>query len=435
MQWFLLMLLGILMTGHVVYACESVGEPQEWSVPVAGNLYRSEPHHRDWSLERNGNLVWSDADAVYSIFVHLDGPASIGLAFDARVSEGQSLIRVAVGSDMFSTTVQGSEFARHAVGSVSIEQPGYIRIDIQGIKREGPDFAEIKGLVVRSETERLKLTCVATNDGNMFYWGRRGPSVHLRYVVPRELDLEYAYSEITVAQGDDPVGSYFMANGFGEGYFGFQVNSPNERRVLFSVWSPFQTDNPRDIPDDQRVKMLKRGPGVKTGEFGNEGSGGQSFLVYPWSTGKTYRFLTRVTPNSDGSTDYTSWFGDKQAEEWRLIASFRRPKTETYLRGFHSFLENFDPSTGHLTRRGQHENIWVCDKDGNWHECLSAQFSVDATGGGGHRLDFAGGSTGPAFFLRNGGFFSESVSPGAKFSRTSTVDDRPMIDFDRLPRE
>ena len=31
-----------------------------------------------------------------------------------------------------------------------------------------------------------------------------------------------------------------MANGFGEGYFGIQVNGPNERRVLFSVWSPFK---------------------------------------------------------------------------------------------------------------------------------------------------------------------------------------------------
>jgi hypothetical protein len=47
--------------------------------------------------------------------------------------------------------------------------------------------------------------------------------------------------EITVPVGQDPIGSYFMANGFGEGYFGFQVNSKTERRVLFSVWSPFRT--------------------------------------------------------------------------------------------------------------------------------------------------------------------------------------------------
>ncbi len=104
----------------------------------------------------------------------------------------------------------------------------------------------------------------------MFYWGRRGPSVHLSYQVPRALNLRYAYSEITVPEGQDPIGSFFMANGFGQGYFGIQVNGPKERRVLFSVWSPFRTNNPRDIPKDQRVVALASGPKVHVGEFGNE---------------------------------------------------------------------------------------------------------------------------------------------------------------------
>ena len=53
-----------------------------------------------------------------------------------------------------------------------------------------------------------------------------------------------------------------MANGFGEGYFGMQVNGPSERRVLFSIWSPFRTDNPREIPADQRIVALGKGNGV-----------------------------------------------------------------------------------------------------------------------------------------------------------------------------
>jgi hypothetical protein len=226
-----------------------------------------------------------------------------------------------------------------------------------------------------------------------------------------------------------------MANGFGEGYFGIQVNSSSERRVLFSVWSPFQTDNPRDIPEDQRVKLLARGPDVKTGEFGNEGSGGQSYLIYPWQPGRTYMFLTQVHPNDDGSSTYTSWFGDKETNAWRLIASFRRPKTQTYLRGFHSFLENFDPNTGHQSRRGRHGNIWVMDTQGQWHECLDARFSVDATGQGRHRLDFVGGVDGERFYLQNCGFFNGSLKPGATLRRVSSNTTPPRIDLDRLPRE
>src|SRR5690606_21222867 len=94
----------------------------------------------------------------------------------------------------------------------------------------------------------MQVDYVQNDQGNMFYWGRRGPSVHLQYQFPRSTPLTYAYSEITVPKGQDAIGSYFMANGFGEGYFGMQVNSDTERRVLFSVWSPFQTDNPADIP-------------------------------------------------------------------------------------------------------------------------------------------------------------------------------------------
>jgi hypothetical protein len=269
----------------------------------------------------------------------------------------------------------------------------------------------------------------------MFYWGRRGPSVHLTYELPADRKLQYAYSEITVPGGEDPIGSYFMANGFAEGYFGIQVNSPHERRVLFSVWSPFRTDNPRDIPEDQRVVLLARGPEVKTGEFGNEGSGGQSFLVYPWKSNVTYRFLTEVKPDGEGSTTFTSWFGDKSASEWRLIASFRRPKTHTHLRRFHSFLESFNPAYGHIGRRARYGNVWVRDTDENWHECTKARFSVDATGSGRHRLDFAGRAEGKSFFLRNCGFFNETGKPGDTFTRESTAAEKPQIDFSGLPRE
>jgi hypothetical protein len=89
-------------------------------------------------------------------------------------------------------------------------------------------------------------------------------------------------NEITVPAGNDPVGSYFMGNGFGEGYFGIQVNSAIERKVLFSVWSPFETDDPREIPDDKKIILLKKGKEVHAGEFGSEGSGGQSYLKYNW---------------------------------------------------------------------------------------------------------------------------------------------------------
>jgi Domain of unknown function (DUF3472) len=78
--------------------------------------------------------------------------------------------------------------------------------------------------------------------------------------------------------------------------------------------------------------------------------------------------------------------------------------------------------------------MWVRDVDQQWHECTQARFSVDATGGGRHRLDFTGGSAGNQFFLQNCGFFDETGEPGKMFTRESSGKKPPSIDLDSLPR-
>lgn len=407
---------------------------EKWLVPVAGNAFPNPPSIGRFDVGRNGLLSWSEADRVFSIYFHVSRPAELALGINARVGSGRSTLTVRVGSQDFQLQAEGAEFSVHEIGRVEIPTAGYVRVDLQGSERSGETYAEIRELVVTSEAEGLVLSYVKSNEGNMFYWGRRGPSVHLRYEVPADRDLQYAYSEITIPPGQDTIGSFFMANGFREGYFGFQVNDAMQRRILFSVWSPFQTNDPRKIPADQRIETLAKGQDVHVGEFGNEGSGGQSFLVHPWKAGTTYRFLTEIKPDAANSTVYTAWFGDPTTETWRLIASFRRPQTETYLRGFHSFLENFNPSYGHIGRRGLYGNVWVCDTEGRWHECTTARFSVDATGGGHHRLDFTGGTEGDAFFLQNCGFLDSTGKPGETFHRQPSAERKPEIAFDQLPR-
>jgi hypothetical protein len=405
----------------------------DWAVPLAGNTFRTAPQPGGNDVQRNGTVAWSDPDSVLSVYFHVDRPAELRLQMKAAVRNGRSTISTRVGQDEVQVVVEEAEPTAHKIGNVKVAAAGYVRVDFQGVERTGDLFAEISELLVSSDADGLKVDFVRNNKGSMFYWGRRGPSVHLSYQVPRDRNLRYSYSEITVPKGQDPIGTFYMANGFGQGYFGMQVNGPNERRVLFSVWSPFKTDNPKDIPKEQRIVALARGPEVHIGEFGNEGSGGQSYLVYPWKAGNTYRFLTKVEPDGMGNTVYTSWFGDRTADEWRLIASFRRPQTDTHLRGHHSFLESFSPTRGYIGRRAFYGNVWVCDVDGKWHECTKARFSVDATGGGRHRLDFTGGADGKRFFLRNCGFFNETGRPGETFSREVTGTDGPGIDFETLP--
>ncbi len=408
-------------------------EVARWQVPFGGNAYlTASADGSNDGLGRDGSTRWQDGRSVFSVFFRADRAALLDLALRLKVPQGTSMIRATVGGKAFELKASGAEMHEVKLGQVEVKEAGYLRVDLQGVSKEGAVFGEVSELVVSSPAAGLKLDFVRNNEGNMFYWGRRGPSVHLGYPMPRDKDIEYAYSELTVPVGEDPIGSYFMANGFGEGYYGIQVKSPTERWILFSVWSPFQTDNPRDIPEAERVVMLAKGEGVRVGEFGNEGSGGQSFLVYPWKAGVTYRFLTSVKPDGQGNSIYAAWFGEVGKDGWKLIARFKRPKTDKHLTGFHSFLENFSDRHGYLGRRALHGNQWVRDTDGGWHELTEARFTGDATAGGGHRLDYAGGVSGKAFFLRNGGFFSDNVKLNQSFKREPTPEAKPVIDFGKL---
>ena len=394
-----------------------------WSVPLAGNAYVT----RGDGAGPGGR--WDQPDTVVSVYFHVDRPAELMLALNARLPQGSSKIRATVAGETFAVDLEGDRIA--PLGKIRVEKAGYVRVDLQGVERTGPVFAGAGDLVVTSEDRDVSLAYVKDNQGNRFYWGRRGPSVHLSFQPPKDKTIEWFYSELTVPEGMDPIGSYFMANGFGEGYFGIQVKSPNERWILFSVWSPFSTDNPREIPEEKRVVLLAKGKDVHGGEFGGEGSGGQSYMRYPWKAGSTYGFLNRAKPDGKGNTVYTGWFISPETKEWQLIASFKRPATAKHLTGVHSFLENFADRHGWQVREGHYGNQWARDTEGKWHPLTVARFTGDDIASRGYRLDFAGGVVGESFFMRNGGFFDDTVKLNSVFTRPPHGS-APKIDFDKL---
>jgi hypothetical protein len=79
-----------------------------------------------------------------------------------------------------------------------------------------------------------------------------------------------------------------------------------------------------------------------------------------------------------------------------------------------------------------HGNQWARDTGGNWHELTKVRFTGDDIANRKYRLDYAGGAEGGEFFMRNGGFFAETVKPGTAFERKSTPSKKPVIDLDAL---
>jgi len=397
------------------------------NVPVSGNSWvvNPAPGNSD-SISHNGSMKWADPDSIIRTWFKTSQAGEIKLAVRVRVEQGASKIRFAFGGKSSAVTINNADFEAIPLGTVKDVAAGYHALEMQGVAKQGSSFAEVSDILVLCEDQ-----IYFVNDE--FYWARRGPSVHLNLIPPQNSgDILYFYNEVTVPEGSDVPGSYYMATGFSGGYFGIQANSPTERKILFSVWSPYQTNNPKEIPDEFRVKLLKKGDDVHGGEFGGEGSGGQSYRKYFWKTGVTYKFLIKGEPSENDSTDFTAWFFAPEIGKWELMASFRKPKGAGYLKNPHSFLENFIPDTGYLSRSVLFSNQWIYSADQRWSEITEFSFSCDNTGHKKNRLDFTGGSDGKSFFLKNCGFFDADVKPGTRFTREPTGKP-PKIDFEKLP--
>lgn len=388
-------------------------------VALAGNAFiTSAPAGAAEEINDRGLANWSNAGTVTSIYFRMASAGQVTLSLDASLAgSNNSTIRVTVNGKPFLVNLSINGSRTYPVGSVNIAAPGYVKVDLQGVSKDGGYFGDVAALRVSTSA-----TINYANDPANYYWSRRGPSVHMGYTTPA--NTEYFYNEVTVPAGQDPEGSYYMANGFGQGYFGIQVKSPSERWVLFSVW---------DADNGAKTTLVKKGAGVVDNSFGGEGTGGQSYLSYNWISGNTYRFITRARPDGAGATDYSAWFYAPELGVWRFIATWKRPATTTYLTGAYSFLENFIDTKGYTGRRVSFGNQWARNVSGAWSEVTTARFTGDATVTNVQRMDYAGGLDNGKFYLRNGGFFADYVPVNQNFTRAATGQ-QPAVDVSTLPQ-
>lgn len=398
-------------------------------IPAGGNswVYKNPSESKNVSIDgeiRN----WRNPNDRIRTYFSIETPGKYQVLVRAK-SAASTTIRFSLEGLQVERTIDYADFRDYSLGTVDFKRPGYRFLQMRGVRKTAETFADVAYIILKPQSLLTPRIIYLKDD---FYFGRRGPSVHLRWQQPKEAsEIKWFYNEIIVPKGQDVIGSYFMAAGFSGGYFGIQVNSPSTRKILFSVWSPYKTDDPKSIPEEFRVKLLKKGENVTVGEFGNEGSGGQSFRDFYWKTENRYRFLIKGEPAADGGTDYTAYFFAEEIGKWELIASFRRPKTQSYLTNLYSFLENFIPEYGDQTRKVFFDNQWMADVKGNWFEVTKAQFTADATARKGERLDYTGGVENGKFFLENCGFFDGETDMRIFFTRAA-LSKLPNVDLSSL---
>jgi hypothetical protein len=201
-------------------------------------------------------------------------------------------------------------------------------------------------------------------------------SVHLGYEQPKDTPELAAFCVDMTVEKTVP-GSYFMAAGFANGYFGIQERADGSKIAIFSVWDPTKGDDPKAVPDADRVEVIDPGEGVTVSRFGGEGTGGKSTMPFDWQTGKSYRFLVRCAVDGQ-KTAYTGFLWDDGKSQWRRMVTFKTRTGGHGLKGLYSFVEDFrrDTRSAGEFRRAAFGDAWGYDAAGKSHRLTRARFTA-----------------------------------------------------------
>ena len=164
--------------------------------------------------------------------------------------------------------------------------------------------------------------------------GRACRSVHLGYDAP----VGHTFSTELTVENSAP-GTYFCACGFGGGYFGIQELANGKKLLIFSVWDSTAGDDPKAVPAEKRVTLTHKADGVRTGRFGNEGTGGQSFYDFDWKLGTAYRFAVTAKADGPGRTAYAGHFYHPDLKKWLHLVTFSTPDGRQKLGGYPSYVD------------------------------------------------------------------------------------------------
>ena len=363
--------------------------------------------------QRMGVSGWTDPNLKVLWFGRIATAGQLDCSATLRLpKDATSKLRLTVAGQSAEATVagDGANLVTAGFGSFEIPQSGYQRFTLESLNPPGQRAGDLDALILGGPA--------ATGAHFNLKPRRNAASVHLVYPVERDVEVAAFYCEMTGLE--DPIWTYYMACGWHRGYFGMQVNSPTERRIIFSVWdSGNEAIDRGKVADEDRVKLIAKGEGVYSGDFGNEGTGGHSHLKYQWKTGELQRFLVTAKPADATHTVYSGYYFHPDRRQWFLISSWKAPKEGGYMRGLYSFSENFGGANGHLFRKALYGNQWIRTPDGRWIELAEALFSHDPTGKA-DRLDRFMGVENEQFFLAHGGFGEGFTPYREKFTRPPT---------------
>ena len=121
---------------------------EQWIVPLGGNSYLTSSDAGSLDrVEASGIKQWSSEKSVFSIYFSTDRAAVLDLDLRLKVPEGESVIRATSSGRVFETKITGAGVQDILLGKISTPAAGYVRVDLQGLRKTGAVFADVGDLV------------------------------------------------------------------------------------------------------------------------------------------------------------------------------------------------------------------------------------------------------------------------------------------------
>jgi hypothetical protein len=392
-----------------------------------GYTYPQSENWRSNHISKQGLVNWKDSKTFTRAFFFPQQTGKIQVALKLKSPDGNCKLKVqldSTGKHYDVSINKSADYITVPVGTFSIPDARYHFIQIKGISKTGEYFPDIQSLVISGPAAKNLKYNLSEYKG--------AASTHLWYQYPKDSTIAWFYNEVTIPVGVNSPNAYYMTNGFSGGYSGIQLNSATERRFIFSVWSNYSTNDPKEIPADYAITLIKKGKDVFTGEFGNEGSGGHSHLVCPWTQGITYKILIGAKPKGD-HTIYSCYYFAPENGRWNLMAIWDKTKTDgKYFSGLYSFVENFG-GNGNDFFKAEYGNQWVCTPSGTWIELTKCSLTTTASPAKHQRYDYGAGVEDNKFYMFSGGFKEMNNLSPHSFIERKPNGVHPVIDLTALP--
>jgi len=390
----------------------------KYTVPISGNSFVTvKPNGAKETIDNKQLREWTNPNTIISTYFRVSKSGKLNIGLKASVPDEKfSIIKVSINDSQKEIILKGSKFKEYNAGEFQISEPGYVKVDIQGVEKTGGYFADVTDITFSGEAATGEN--IFANKPELYSRARSGASSTVIYNLPKE-EIHYFYSEIMVPEEEDRPGNVFSA-GFRRGLFSMINHSG--KKLEFNL-DGFTTNS--------RISVIRKGDKVTNNS--KDELRYTASLDYNWEAGKTYKFLIEEKYDGSGNTDYTGWFLAPGETSWRLIVSLKKQKYDgTNTRIFYNQLNPSYPNDGYMSRKAEYKNPWVKTKAGKWIHLAEAEFGVHEIYENKQRTDAIGKVLGDRFILKNGGFFNEIVKPGTKLSIPASTTP-PNIDFAKLP--